>query len=79
VTRYSLDTNICIGFLNGDPSIGAALQTLEPEDAIVCRIVRAELYFRARSSARVERNIKSLSSFPAALQSADFDEESAIA
>ena len=78
MTRYSLDTNICIGFLNGDPSIVAALRTLEPEEVVVCSVVRAELYFGARNSARVEPNLKALCAFLAQLQSADFDEESAV-
>ena len=78
MTRYSLDTNICIGFLNGDPSIVAALRTLEPEEVVVCSVVRAELYFGARNSARVEPNLKALCAFLAPLQSADFDEEFAV-
>lgn len=40
-------------------------------------MVRAELYFGARKSDRVERNLKSIAAFLAPLQSADFDEESA--
>ena len=78
MTRYSLDTNICIAFLNGDPSIVQALRALEPEEAVVCAVVRAELYFGARTSARVEPNLKSLSKFLAPLQSVDFDEQSAM-
>lgn len=78
MTRYSLDTNICIGFLNGDQSIVAALRALEPKNVVVCTVVRAELYFGARNSARIEKNLNSLSAFLAPLQATSFDEESAI-
>lgn len=78
MTRYSLDTNICIAYLTGDTSIAAFLPLLDPQAIVVCSVARAELYFGARKSARVERNLKGISAFLAPLQSADFDEESAF-
>ena len=61
---FLLDTNICIAFLNGrDESVRDRLLALDPETVSLCSIVKAELYYGARNSQRVENNLDRLRRF----------------
>ncbi len=55
---YLLDTNIVIAGLNGDPSVLDRLVELNPDDAILCAPVAAELQYGALCSARQAENLE---------------------
>jgi tRNA(fMet)-specific endonuclease VapC len=73
--KYLLDANTCIRILNS--SIDDVLRRFtacQPADVVLCSVVKAELLYGARRSARVEFNLKRLEHFSAPLQSLPFDE-----
>jgi tRNA(fMet)-specific endonuclease VapC len=75
---YLLDTNVCIGFLNGsNDQILRQFQSHNPSELILCSVVKAELLFGARNSQRVEHNLQRLKSFFAPLNSLFFDDNAA--
>jgi len=54
---YVLDTNIFIAALNGNSEVLGRLDTLAPEDIILCAPVLAELEYGAYFSAREQDNL----------------------
>ncbi len=76
--KYLLDTNICIEFLNGTaPEIRDRLRAMTVDDVVLCSMVKAELLFGARKSARVEANLMRLEAFFRPFISLPFDEKAA--
>lgn len=76
--KVLLDTNICIAFLNGtDRAVRQRLLGHEPEDVVLCSVVKAELYYGARNSERVSSNLKRLSSFLEPFHALPFDDAAA--
>ncbi len=76
--NFLLDTNICIGLLNGrDPSFLQQLQLLNPQDVYLCSIVKAELIYGARKSQQKDKNEKRLKIFFQEFQSVSFDDRCA--
>ena len=72
---FLLDTNICIAFLNDSKSkVGSRLARLSPEDVKLCSVVKAELLYGARHSARVEENLGRLTRFFEVFESLAFDD-----
>ena len=72
---YLLDTNVCIRLLNeAHPGILRQFQARSPSDIALCSVVKAELLFGARRSARVEQNLQRLKLFFAPLNSLPFDD-----
>jgi tRNA(fMet)-specific endonuclease VapC len=75
---FLLDTNICIAFLKGtDEAVRQRLLVLPPEDVRLCSVVKGELLFGARHSARVEANLQRLQRFFAPFESLPFDDRAA--
>ena len=74
---FSLDTNICIALLKGEPAAVDRLRGCSPATVVVCAVVRAELQYGARKSAQVERNLGRLDRFLAPLHNLPFDERAA--
>lgn len=73
-----LDTNVCIAWLKGaDPSVRERLLAAPNGEVYLCSVVKAELFYGARKSARVDQNLKQLDSFFAALPSLPFDDAAA--
>lgn len=73
-----LDTNICIAFLKGtDVSVRTRLLALSPDAVRLCSVVKGELLFVARNSARVEANLQRLQQFFAPFESLPFDDRAA--
>jgi tRNA(fMet)-specific endonuclease VapC len=73
--KYLLDTNVCIHLLNGDmPALRDRFRSHRPTELVLCSIVRAELYWGARRSRRVEANIERINAFAAPLQTVPFDD-----
>lgn len=75
---HLLDTNICIPFLNEkDDALADKLRGLSPDDVKLCSVVKGELLYGARSSAKVEENLSTLARFFAAFESLTFDDAAA--
>jgi len=75
---YLLDTNACIGVLNGTaPELVARMRAEDPAAIRMSAVVKAELFFGARKSTRVERNLDLLARFFAPFESVPFDDRAA--
>ncbi len=75
---FLLDTNICIGFLNGRlPGVDERLAAETATDVVLCSVVKAELLFGAYESERRGQNLKRLEQFFAAFSSLPFTDEAA--
>jgi tRNA(fMet)-specific endonuclease VapC len=73
-----LDTSVCIGWLGGrDLGVKRQLSALERDEVAVCSVVKAELLYGARASARVAENLERLETLFALLPSLPFDDEAA--
>lgn len=75
---FLLDTNTCIHFLNGtNAEVASQMRSLPPSGVSLCSVVKAELLYGARHSARVEDNLRLLDGFFAPLSSLPFDDRCA--
>ena len=75
---YLLDTNACIQYLNGrSEHLRQHLSSKRPEDIMLCSIVKAELFFGARKSAKPERNLEKIRRFFNRFVSLPFDDTAA--
>ena len=75
---FLLDTNVCVRILNGSsPAVAARLQATAPADVRLCAVVKSELVYGARRSARVDANLRLLRRFFAPLVSLPFDDRCA--
>jgi tRNA(fMet)-specific endonuclease VapC len=75
---WLLDTNVCIAFLNErDAALARRLRAVDPEDVRLCSVVKAELLYGARASARVAENLSTLARFFGAFDSLPFDDSAA--
>jgi tRNA(fMet)-specific endonuclease VapC len=75
---YLLDTNACIRILNGTSArLVARLRQHEPNEIRLCSVVKAELIFGARRSARAADNLRLLRRFFEPFDSLPFDDECA--
>jgi len=75
---FLLDTNLCIQILkNRSPHIQQQFLQHSPEEIALCSIVKAELFYGARHSQRVEANLQLLHTFFRPLQSLSFDDRCA--
>lgn len=74
--RYLLDTNTCIKYLNGtSESIKKQLEAKQPEDILLCSMVKAELFYGVIKSARPEKNFDRLQKFIKNFVSLSFDDK----
>lgn len=72
---YLLDSNVCIHLLNKrHTEIECHFREHSPADIALCSVVKAELFYGARHSRRVEANLKRLTSFFAPLTCLPFDD-----
>jgi tRNA(fMet)-specific endonuclease VapC len=69
-----LDTNVCIGFMKGHRAIIEALGKHAPDEVRLCSVVKAELYFGARASQHIARNLATLERFCQPYLSLPFDD-----
>jgi tRNA(fMet)-specific endonuclease VapC len=75
---YLPDTNVWIRHLHYRPSIvKERLAACDPDDVLLCDVVKAELYFGAFKSARPDQNLAVLQSLFATFKSLPFDGEAA--
>lgn len=76
--RYLLDTNTCIQYLNGRSlRVAERVNALGENDACVCSIVVAELFFGAMKSRNPPQTIASQRQFLMLFPSLPFDDQSA--
>lgn len=77
--RYLLDTNTCIGYLNGTAvAVQRRLETLNPEDVAVCSIVKAELFYGAMRSVNPGQTYANQQRFLNRFVSLSFDDPAAL-
>ncbi len=75
---YLLDTNVCIGYLNGrSPSVREQLHKRQPTDIVVCSVVKAELFYGAGRSQDPERSLAIQRRFLRLFHSLPFDDAAA--
>ena len=75
---FLLDSDVCVAVLNGgDLPLLHRLARHDPGDLLVSAIVRAELFYGAYNSHRVQANLGRLRAFLAPLGQLDFDESAA--
>lgn len=76
--RRLIDTNICIAYLNGsDKIVRDRVLACQPDEIVLCSIVRAELLYGARNSANVESNLEKVHAFLQIFDSYPFDDDAA--
>ncbi len=75
---YLLDTNACLGILTGRaPKVTDRLRVLHPSELCLGSVVKAELLFGARCSARPAENLRLLHEFFVPFVSLPFDDRCA--
>lgn len=75
---YLLDTNTCIKYLNGkSENIRQRLEVSQPQDIVLCSVVKAELFYGAMKSANPQKNLAKLQPFVSRFVSFPFDDDAA--
>lgn len=70
-----LDTSVCVGFLDSrDLGIKRQLASLGRDEVSLCSVVKAELLYGARASAKVRENLVRLERFFELFPSLPFDD-----
>lgn len=73
-----LDTNVCVGWLGGtDLGVKRNLATLKRDEVALCSVVKAELLYGARASAKVRENLERLERLFSLFPSLPFDDAAA--
>ena len=78
---YSLDSNVCIGWLrNSEPKLIARIQRENPTDLVLCSVVIGELLYGAERAAPIHRasNLLRVSQLRAQFSSLPFDDAAAV-
>lgn len=75
---FLLDTNVCIKYLNGkSEKIRKYIESLNPEDIVLCSIVKAELFYGAMKSRNPDKNLGKQQKFINRFVSLSFNDDSA--
>jgi tRNA(fMet)-specific endonuclease VapC len=76
--KYLLDTNTCIRYINGSSqSVADKLNALDKRDAVVCSVVKAELFFGALRSQNPIKTMAGQRQFLSLFVSLPFDDAAA--
>lgn len=76
--RYLLDTNTCIRYLNGrSENIKKKISAENPQDILLCSVVKAELFYGAMKSLHPEANLAKQKKFADCFVSLPFDDKAA--
>ena len=75
--RFLLDTDAAIALIKGRPQAVAWLRRRAPAEIVMSGVSKAELYYGARKSARVEHNLEVLYRFFEPFRSLAFDDRAA--
>lgn len=77
--KYLLDTNTCIRYINGrSKAIAQRFAKLEKGEAVVCSVVKAELFFGALRSQNPEKTLEGQHQFLSLFVSLPFDDLAAM-
>jgi tRNA(fMet)-specific endonuclease VapC len=75
---YLLDTNTCIKYLNGaSKKVRQHLESNDPQNIVVCAIVKAELFYGAIKSKHPQQNLAKQQKFLNRFISLPFDDNAA--
>jgi len=75
---YLLDSNVCIRLLNHKHTgIEKHFRSCEPDEILLCSVVKAELLYGARHSQHIEANLQKLELFFSPFESLSFDDDCA--
>jgi tRNA(fMet)-specific endonuclease VapC len=78
--KYLLDTNACIGYLNGRAiGIRQRLESMSPSDVVVCSVVKAELFYGTMKSPDPARTLARQAVFLEQFESLPFNDDAAEA
>jgi tRNA(fMet)-specific endonuclease VapC len=73
---YLLDTNACITYLNGkSENIRRNLESKQPQEMLVCSVVKAELFYGVQKSVKQKENIEKVHKFLDQFVSLSFDDK----
>lgn len=76
--KYLLDTNTCIRYLNGrSENIRKKITSTNPQDILLCSIVKAELFYGSMKSLYPEKNLARQKQFVDQFVSLSFDDKAA--
>ena len=76
ISRYLLDANSCIAYLNGtSQAVIRQISRRLPLDISICHVVKAELLYGAYHSGRVDENLAVLDRFFDEFETLPFDDE----
>ena len=76
--RYLLDTNACIRYLNGrSESLRQRITAQDPDDIVLCSVIKAELFYGARKSQNPQRSLQKQQIFVNRFVSLPFDDKAA--
>lgn len=75
--RFLLDTDAAIALIKGRTQAVAWLRQRAPEEVVISSVSKAELYYGARKSERVEHNLEVLHRFFEPIRSLAFDDRAA--
>ena len=76
--KYLLDSNACIVFLNSrSDKLKQRLELCQPEDIVLCSVVKAELLYGAMKSQNPAGSISKVENFYSPFQSLTFDDSAA--
>ncbi len=76
--KYLLDTNACIRFLNGrSPSLRQQMNRHQPEEIVLCSVVRAELLVGVAKHENPAWRLKKIQPFLERFASLPFDDSAA--
>jgi len=75
---YLLDTNACIGYLNGRAKgVLRQLKSTDPKDIVLCSVVKAELFYGAMRSDNPAQTLAKQQSFLSRFASLPLDDRAA--
>ncbi len=77
MSRYVLDTDICIYWLKGNEAIKKRVERVGPGNLMVTMFTLAELNYGAYYSQHVEKNLQNIQIFLSKIKVIDFDETAA--
>jgi tRNA(fMet)-specific endonuclease VapC len=76
--RYLLDSNTCIVYLRqAESKVRNRLERVLPQDIVICSVVKAELFYGARKSLKIEDNLAKQRGFFSRFLSLPFDDQAA--
>lgn len=76
--KYSLDSNICIRYINGRaPKLREKIPSIPATEIVVCSIVRAELFYGSAKSQTPQKSLEKQLRFLRAFATLPFNDEAA--